>query len=96
MMTRLAAWLKSPVCSPAGFLVRAAGLTVLHALLTLCGLRSYMCVLSLTFPEGTLRSLSFFFCMIYLISYFAFILVVPVLVIAAAIFAAALRFVRSA
>lgn len=94
MKARLAAWLKAPAFSPTGFLVRAAALALLYGLLSLFGLRGYMCVLSLTFPEGTPRGLSLFFCLIYLLSYFSFILLVPILTIGAAIFAAARRFIR--
>ncbi len=87
MKDRLKAWLKAPMFSPRGFLVRAAALALVYGLLSLCGLREYMCVLSLTYPEGTPRGLSLFFCLIYLLSYFSFILAVPILVIASGLLA---------
>ena len=92
MKARLKAWLKAPMFTPAGFLVRAAALALGYALLSLCGLRAYMSVLSLTFPEGTPRGLSLFFCLIYLLSYFSFILGVPILVIASGLLTLAQRF----
>lgn len=88
----LGSWLGSPTWSPAGFLVRAAALCLLHAGLTLCGLERYVSVLSLTVPDGVPRSVAGVFCMAYLFSHFAFLLAVPILVIGAACFALALRF----
>ena len=94
MRARLKAWLKAPMFSPAGFLVRAAALALVYGVLSLCGLRESMCVLSLTFPEGTPRGVSLFFCLIYLLSYFSFILAVPILMIASGLFALARRVPR--
>jgi len=83
------AWLKAPLFSPAGFLVRAGALAVVYALLSIFGLRDFMSVLSLTFPEGVSRHVSLFIGLIYLLSYFSFILGVPILVIAAGLLALA-------
>ncbi len=88
------AWLKAPMFSPAGFLVRAAGIVVIYAVLTICGLREHMSILSLTFPEGVSRNLSLFFGLIYLLSYFSFILLVPILAIASGLFALLLRVLK--
>lgn len=84
-------WLKEPMFSPAGFLVRAAGIAVVYALLSIFGLREHMSVLSLTFPEGVSRNLSLFLGLIYLLSYFSFILLVPILVIASGLLALSRR-----
>lgn len=94
MRARLKAWLKAPAFTPAGFLVRAAVLSGVYGLLSILGLREYTCVLSLTFPGGTPRGLSLFFCLVYLLSYFSFILMVPILGIAAGLLAMALRWVK--
>lgn len=79
-------WLKAPMFSPAGFLVRAGVLAVVYAVLTICGVREHMSVLSLTFPDGTPRGLSLFLGVIYFLSYFSFLLLVPILVIASGLF----------
>jgi hypothetical protein len=81
--TTVLGWLKAPTFSPAGFVVRAAGLAILYILLSLAGFRDFMSVLSLTFPEGSSRGWATFGCMAYLVSYFLWILAVPILLIAA-------------
>lgn len=78
-------WLKAPTFSPAGFVVRAAGLARIYLLLSAAGFRDYMSVLSLTFPEGSSRAWATIACMTYLVSYFLWILAVPILLIAAAL-----------
>jgi hypothetical protein len=80
----LKGWLKAPMFSPAGFAVRAAALSLLYLLLSLAGFRYYMSVLSLTFPEGSSRGWSLFAGILYLMSYFLWILGVPILLLAAA------------
>jgi hypothetical protein len=79
----LKGWLKAPMFSPAGFVVRAVALALLYLMLSLAGFRHYMSVLSLTFPEGSSRDWSLFAGMLYLISHFLWILGVPILLIAA-------------
>jgi len=76
-------WLRAPGFSPKGFVVRAAVLALVYALLSLAGLREYMSVLSLTYPEGSSREWSVICCMTYLVSYFLWILGVPILLLAA-------------
>ena len=76
-------WLQAPTFSPKGFIVRAAVLALVYLLLSLAGLRGYMSVLSLTFPEGSPRGWSVICCMAYLVSYFLWILGVPILLLAA-------------
>lgn len=76
-------WLRAPTFSPKGFLVRAAACALLYELLSLAGLRGYMSVLSLTFPEGSPRAWSILLCMAYLVSHFLWILGVPILLLAA-------------
>jgi hypothetical protein len=79
----LKGWLKAPTFSPAGFVVRAAALALIYGVLSTAGLRNYMSVLSLTFPEGSARSWASIACMAYLVSYFTWILGVPILLFAA-------------
>jgi hypothetical protein len=76
-------WLQAPGFSPKGFVVRAAVLALVYALLSLAGLRESMSVLSLTYPEGSSREWSVVCCMAYLVSYFLWILGVPILLLAA-------------
>jgi hypothetical protein len=76
-------WLQAPGFSPKGFVVRAAVLALVYALLSLAGLRDFMSVLSLTYPEGSSREWSVICCMAYLVSYFLWILGVPILLLAA-------------
>ena len=85
-------WLKAPTFSPKGFVVRAAALALIYLLLSLAGFRHYMSVLSLTFPEGSSRGWSVVACMAYLVSYFLWILGVPVLLIGAVLMQLAGRF----
>ncbi len=84
-------WLKAPTFSPTGFLVRAAAYALVYAILSLCGLRQYMSMLSLTVPEGSSRGVAFAACIIYLISYFFFILGTPIFILAAGLLAASSR-----
>ena len=93
--TLLKSWLKAPMFSPAGFVVRAGALSLLYLGLTLAGFRDYMSVLSLTFPEGSNPRWAQFACMSYLISYFLMVLGVPILLVAAALMAAVNRLLPS-
>jgi hypothetical protein len=76
-------WLQAPGFSPKGFVVRAAALALVYGLLSLAGLRETMSVLSLTYPEGSSREWSAICCVTYLVSYFLWILGVPILLLAA-------------
>jgi hypothetical protein len=56
---------------------------LLYGLLSLMGIREYTSVLSMTYPEGSSREWSVILCMVYLASYFLWILGVPILLLAA-------------
>ncbi len=90
-MKLLKGWLKAPMFSPAGFLVRAAVLALLFLAASLAGLRDTTSALSLTFPEGISRGAAMFWCFVYLISYFLFVLAVPILVLGSGLLWLALR-----
>jgi len=81
------AWLKEPMCSPAGLVVRAGMLALIYGGVSLLGFRNAMSMLSLTFPEGGSVSWTLFRGVVYLISHFLWILGVPILLIAAALMA---------
>ena len=78
------------ILAPAGFFsaryfaTRAAGLCVLFALAHLCGLREYTTLLSGTVEGADMRT-SMILGSIYLLLYFAAVLVAPVLALAAGI-----------
>ena len=75
---------KTPTFSPAGFLIRAAGITAVFAALHLAGAREHVGFLSGTAgPEGWSRSGSAAFGLGYVFFYFGTVLVAPVLVLAA-------------
>lgn len=78
-------WLQAPTFSPKGFVVRALVIAAVYGLLSLLGLRNYTSVLSLTFPEGSSRGWAIFAGMTYLITYFLWILAVPILILGAAL-----------
>jgi len=87
-MTRLKAWLRSPFFSPAGFLVRAAGLAAAYGLLHLLGLRDYATVLSGGLPAAdSSPRLASFLGIAYVLSYFGWVIAVPVLVLASGVLA---------
>lgn len=81
--------------SPRDLLQRALGISVLYLLAHLAGLREFTSVLN-----GTIGSvaagwkLSGFLALIYILLYLAFVILVPVLVLAAAILAVGQRFRR--
>jgi hypothetical protein len=76
-------WLRAPTFTPRGLVVRAAGCALLYGLLSLIGAREFMSVLSMTYPEGSSREWSVILCMAYLVSYFLWILGVPILLLTA-------------
>ena len=75
-----------------GFLIRAAIICGVFAICHLLGLREYTSVLCGTPPSGWMsREMGAFFGLLYILLYFAVVLVVPVLVIGAGVFAALQR-----
>jgi len=78
-------WLQAPTFSPKGFVVRAIFIATVYGFLSLLGFRNYTSVLSLTFPEGSSRGWALFAGMIYLATYFLWILMVPILILGAAL-----------
>ena len=81
------AWLRAPMFSPRGFVVRALLLALAHGVLTLLGLRRCMSMLALTVPDGMSSSVAGAGCVLYLLSYLGFVLVVPTVLLAAALWA---------
>lgn len=84
---KLLCFVRAPMFTPQGFVVRALLLTLIFLILELLGLRAYTCILCGSSPTGgaadsTLAILA----VIYILSYFAAVLLVPILLIAAAIF----------
>jgi len=77
---------RAKFCSPGDFVRRAAVIAFLFLLAHLAGLSEYTSFLSGTVPSpDTDWKLTIFFGLIYLVSYFAFVLVAPVLLLAAGI-----------
>ena len=75
-----------PVISPKGFLVRAAIIGTIFLLLYIAGLKEYTCVLCGTSPTGNVAdSWSAMLGVSYVLCYFAFIVLAPVLILAAGI-----------
>ena len=72
--------------SPAGFLQRAVVISAVYLIVHLAGLREYTSVLNgTTGPESAGWGLSAFFGVTYVIVYLAFVILVPMLVLAAGI-----------
>jgi hypothetical protein len=92
---RLAVFQRAEFLSPRDLLQRALGISGLFLLAHLAGLREFTSVLN-----GTIGSvaagwkLSGFLALIYILLYLAFVILVPVLVLAAAILALGKRFRR--
>ena len=71
-------------CSPKDFVRRAAVIAFLFLVAHLAGLREYTSFLSGTVPSpDTSWKLTIFFGLIYLVLYFAFVLLAPILLLAA-------------
>jgi hypothetical protein len=83
---RLRAVWRSPFCSPAGFLLRAAGLAALYGLAHLLGWRDYATVLAggATTSELSPRTASFLG-LVYVLLYLVWLIPVPILTIAAGV-----------
>ncbi|PCJ60562.1 MAG: hypothetical protein COA79_08295 [Planctomycetota bacterium] len=76
----------TPMFSPAGLIICALFIAGFYGLLNLFGLRVYTGILSGTFPvPATGKQLSAFYGFFYLISYFGFVFISPVLIITATI-----------
>jgi len=79
---------RAPMFSPIGFLVRAGILTLVFVALHLAGLRHHVSVLSGSLATGSLPgTVSGALGIVYVCAYFAAVLAVPILVLAAAILA---------
>ncbi len=75
--------------SPAGFLVRGIGICILFFILHAMGFNKYLGIVFGTFYIGNLNIFSFFWkilAILYSLSYFAFILLAPILIIGSGIF----------
>ena len=80
--------------SPLGFLAVAAVLAAVYWLLHLLGWREQVGFLSGNFPSGSGARWPLLQGVVYLLSYFAFVLAVPILVLAAGIFSVFSRLTR--
>jgi undecaprenyl pyrophosphate phosphatase UppP len=88
-------WIKAPLFSPRGFTVRAIIIALLFAVCHSLGLREYTSFISGT-PTSADTSLqtSAVIGLIYMASYFAFVLLTPILLVAAAVQAVLERLLR--
>ncbi len=76
-----------PIFSPKGFLLRAGLLTLIYLVLHLAGLREYTIILSGNSPtDNPANTLASSLGCTYIVFYFAWILLVPVLLLAVPIF----------
>ena len=74
-------------CSPGGFVLWAASLAVLFAVLHLLGFREYASVLSGTVPLGAFNLIvNRFFAVVYVLLYLGAVILAPILLIGAAVF----------
>jgi len=85
----------APLLSPRGLVVRAAVVALLFAVAHAAGLRAYTSILSGTSPTGNPADVgaALLGC-VYVFLYFAFVLAVPIALIAAGLMALALRRLR--
>jgi len=86
---------RAPLLSPRGLVLRAAIVALVFALAHAAGLRAYTSILSGTSPTGNAADgwAALLGC-IYVLLYFAFILAVPIALIAAALMALATRWLE--
>ena len=96
MNATLRKWIRAPLFSPEGFVVWAAVLSAGFGICHAAGLREYTSAISLTFPEGVTPQTAAALGMAYLVMYFIFVLVVPVLLLGAGVFALLRRMKSSA
>ena len=83
--------LSSSFFSTAGLLVRAALIALAYFVLSAMHVREYTSALSFSFPDGVPRGLVAVGCAAYLVLHFAWVIVVPTLVLAAALLAVVSR-----
>ena len=82
------AWLRAPTFSPKGFLVWAAVITVAFVICRVAGLTEYTSVLCGTSPSGdTADRAMILLGLICVLAHFSFVLLVPILILGAGIFA---------
>lgn len=89
-MTSESVWripMRAAFFTPAGLIVRAALLAGSYLILSATGLREFTGALSFTSPAAVPAPIAAIGCATYLVFYFSWVLVVPVLVIAAALLA---------
>ena len=78
----------TPLFSPGGFLLRAGLILLLYFVAHMAGFRDYVSVLSGTAPQGVLgQTVSSYLGIVYLLLYVAAVGIVPVLIVAALVFA---------
>jgi hypothetical protein len=78
--------LKSPTCSPTGFLAWAGVFSLAHLISRILGLREYVSILCGTSPSGDpADSVSIVAGMVYVMLYFIFVIGVPILILASGI-----------
>lgn len=78
---------KAPIFSPTGFLVRACVISLIFFVCHAFGLREYTTILSGTSPTGNVKDvMAIALGATYLVLYFAFVLGVPILILASVVF----------
>ena len=87
--------MRSGFFTPTGLLLRATLLAVIYLVLSAAGLRDFTGALSFSAPVGVPGPVAAVGCAAYLVFYFSWVLVVPVLVIAAAMLAVVARVRRA-
>ncbi len=86
-MKHLWRFLRAPTFSPKSLLAWAVILSVLFLVCHLAGLRAYATIISGTSPTGDVTDFTvLFLAILYILSYVSFVVVVPTLTIAAAVF----------
>ena len=92
---RIAALWRAELFSPKDFLRRAVVVAVIFLAVHLAGLRDYTCILNGTVASSELgRGMSAFLGLAYVFAYLAFVVLVPILLLAAAMLAGWKRLAR--
>ena len=87
IIRRLKSCYKAPMFSPKGFLARAIFISAAFLIFHAIGLRQYTTILSGTSQSGDTADMwAVFVGMTYIVLYFAFVLGVPILILASAVF----------
>jgi hypothetical protein len=87
---------RAPLLSPRGLMIRAALVALAFGLAHAAGLRAYTSILSGTSPTGNpADGWAVLLGCVYVFLYFAFVLAVPIALIAAALMALGTRLVRA-